>query len=145
MWMSAHVFVHKHTRIRSNYLLNVNPKARRGTHEKLCVFVRPSAFRLPRCARVCVYIYIYIYICVYVRVSACVCRMHLSPVCVCVDAPHRQLDTPVVMCGPGTGVAPFMAFLQEAEVLRQKEKILGKWVLFYGCRYKKVLMCALCV
>jgi sulfite reductase (NADPH) flavoprotein alpha-component len=37
-------------------------------------------------------------------------------------------DTPIIMIGPGTGIAPFRAFVEEREVLGQK----GKNWLFFG-------------
>ncbi|MGH8476933.1 MAG: assimilatory sulfite reductase (NADPH) flavoprotein subunit [Methylococcales bacterium] len=42
-------------------------------------------------------------------------------------------DIPMIMVGPGTGVAPFRAFLQEREVTRAK----GKNWLFFGDQHKK--------
>uniref|UniRef100_A0A7S2SIT6 Methionine synthase reductase n=1 Tax=Rhizochromulina marina TaxID=1034831 RepID=A0A7S2SIT6_9STRA len=63
----------------------------------------------------------------------------------------RETDRPVVMIGPGTGVAPFMGFIQE----RRQEKLrarkastgrhggrgggaaaLGPLVLYFGCRHR---------
>ncbi|EMT69674.1 FAD binding domain-containing protein [Fusarium oxysporum II5] len=47
----------------------------------------------------------------------------------------RDLSKPVIMIGPGTGVAPFRAFVQErAEVARRGNVDLGHTILFYGCR-----------
>jgi sulfite reductase (NADPH) flavoprotein alpha-component len=42
--------------------------------------------------------------------------------------PAPEDDTPVIMCGPGTGVAPFRAFLQERKATNAK----GKAWLFFG-------------
>jgi NADPH-ferrihemoprotein reductase len=38
------------------------------------------------------------------------------------------------MIGPGTGVAPFRAFVQERAHESAQGKQVGKTMLFYGCR-----------
>lgn len=44
---------------------------------------------------------------------------------------------PVIMVGPGTGVAPFRAFVQERAAQARAGKAVGKTVLFFGCRRKE--------
>ncbi|ANY65848.1 NADPH--cytochrome reductase [Paenibacillus sp. BIHB 4019] len=46
----------------------------------------------------------------------------------------EEAAAPIIMIGPGTGVAPFRGFLQARSVLKQQGVALGEAHLFYGCR-----------
>lgn len=54
--------------------------------------------------------------------------------------PPSDLSQPLIMIGPGTGVAPFIGFLRERQYYRQQmtqDEGYGETWLVYGCRHSK--------
>ncbi|KAG4065484.1 hypothetical protein HA402_009045 [Bradysia odoriphaga] len=47
-----------------------------------------------------------------------------------------RVETPVIMIGPGTGLAPFRGFIQERDLSRKDNQSVGDTILYFGCRKK---------
>uniref|UniRef100_A0A7N8WYJ9 Methionine synthase reductase n=1 Tax=Mastacembelus armatus TaxID=205130 RepID=A0A7N8WYJ9_9TELE len=65
-------------------------------------------------------------------------KIYMSLRANCSFRPPADLSVPFVMVGPGTGVAPFIGFLQQREKERQEnpEAGFGETWLFFGCRHR---------
>lgn len=47
----------------------------------------------------------------------------------------QDMSIPIIMVGPGTGVAPFRGFVRERAFLKQEKNVhVGTTILFFGCR-----------
>ncbi|KAK2859403.1 hypothetical protein Q5P01_004023 [Channa striata] len=65
-------------------------------------------------------------------------KIHVSLRPSCSFRPPPDPSVPFIMVGPGTGVAPFIGFLQQREKERQENPgaVFGETWLFFGCRHK---------
>ncbi|XP_068604026.1 methionine synthase reductase isoform X2 [Brachionichthys hirsutus] len=65
-------------------------------------------------------------------------KIHVRPRSSCSFRPPSDPSAPLLMVGPGTGVAPFIGFLQQREKQRQEspEATFGETWLFFGCRHR---------
>eukprot|EP00743_Colponemidia_sp_Colp-15_P008951 GILK01009767.1.p1 GENE.GILK01009767.1~~GILK01009767.1.p1 ORF type:complete len:619 (-),score=101.81 GILK01009767.1:66-1772(-) len=46
----------------------------------------------------------------------------------------QDLTRPMILVGPGTGIAPFLSFLQHIRCLRSSGNQVGRITVFFGCR-----------
>uniref|UniRef100_A0A8C2ZLR9 Methionine synthase reductase n=1 Tax=Cyclopterus lumpus TaxID=8103 RepID=A0A8C2ZLR9_CYCLU len=61
-------------------------------------------------------------------------KIHVSLRPNCSFRPPADPSAPFIMVGPGTGVAPFIGFLQQRK--EKPEAIFGETWLFFGCRHR---------
>lgn len=54
----------------------------------------------------------------------------------------KDMGKPMIMIGPGTGIAPFRGFWQERKLMMQQHSSyrFGKVTLFFGCRTKEMIL-----
>jgi cytochrome P450/NADPH-cytochrome P450 reductase len=52
--------------------------------------------------------------------------------------PPQDLQQPLIMIGPGTGVAPFRGFIQDRMSHHSQNRELAEALLFFGCRHPDV-------
>jgi len=99
--------------------------------DSACVFIRPSSFRLPKPKRM------------FVNGSPVAAQSGaVTPAASPSPSPPPSIQAvlpPVLMVGPGTGVAPFRAFIAEFGYLRSKNlPSFPSTHLFFGCRSRDV-------
>jgi hypothetical protein len=46
----------------------------------------------------------------------------------------ESTETPIILIGPGTGIAPMRALLQERAYQREQGAKIGEVVLYFGCK-----------
>ena len=47
-----------------------------------------------------------------------------------------SLGVPIIMVGPGTGLAPFRAFIAHRQAARGEGDDVAEAVLYFGCRHR---------